>query len=302
MKRAVSISLGSSKRNKAVTVRLLGEEVSIERIGTDGDMEAAALKYKELDGKVDAFGVGGADLGLMVDHKWYRLFSVEKMVRFIKQTPVVDGTGLKNSLETKAAAFVETRLGDYIKNNGGKKVFVMTGADRWGLAHGFVQAGYECTFGDLMFSLGIPLALHTEQQLKSLAAVLMPLAGRLPFDWVYPTGEKQEERKPKYPKLFQWATVVAGDCHYIKRYMPDDMRAKVVVTNTTTSQDVELFRKCGVKTLVTTTPVLEGRSFGTNMMEAALIAVSGKGRALTQPEYQEMLDKLGFKPSLQELN
>ena len=25
-------------------------------------MEAAALKYKELDGKVDAFGVGGADL------------------------------------------------------------------------------------------------------------------------------------------------------------------------------------------------------------------------------------------------
>ena len=61
MKRAVSISIGSSKRNKAVEVTLLGETVSIERIGTDGDMEAAALKYKELDGKVDAFGVGGAD-------------------------------------------------------------------------------------------------------------------------------------------------------------------------------------------------------------------------------------------------
>lgn len=73
MKRAVSISIGSSKRDKAVTVKLLGEEVSIERIGTDGDMEAAARKYQELDGKVDAFGVGGADLGLMVDDKWYRL-------------------------------------------------------------------------------------------------------------------------------------------------------------------------------------------------------------------------------------
>ena len=63
MKRAVSISIGSSRRNKAVEVTLLGEKVSIERIGTDGDMEAAALKYKELDGKVDAFGVGGAELG-----------------------------------------------------------------------------------------------------------------------------------------------------------------------------------------------------------------------------------------------
>ena len=70
MKRAVSISIGSSKRNKAVEVTLLGEKISIERIGTDGDMEAAALKYKELDGTVDAFGVGGADLGVMADGKW----------------------------------------------------------------------------------------------------------------------------------------------------------------------------------------------------------------------------------------
>jgi hypothetical protein len=302
MKRAVSISIGSSKRNKAVTVNLLGEDISIERIGTDGDMEAAALKYKELDGKVDAFGVGGADLGLMVDDKWYRLYSVEKMVRFIKETPVVDGTGLKTTLETKAAAFVEAKLGDYIQKIGGKKVFVMTGADRWGLAHGFKQAGYECTFGDFMFSLGINIPLHTEKQLKSLAGVVMPVAGRLPFAWVYPIGEKQEERKPKYPKWFHWGSVIAGDCHYVKRYMPDDMQGKVIVTNTTTPQDVELFRNCGVKYLVTTTPVLDGRSFGTNMMESALIALSGKKRALTRDEYEEMLTKLGFEPSLQELN
>ena len=301
MKRAVSISIGSSKRNKAVTVKLLGEDVSIERLGTDGDMEAAALKYKELDGVVDAFGVGGADLGVMVDEKWYRLYSVEKMVRFIKKTPVVDGTGLKNTLENKAAAFVEAKLGDYVKQRG-RKVFVMTGVDRWGLGHSFVTAGYETTYGDLMFSLSIPIALHSEGQLKTLASLLMPVAGRLPFEWIYPTGEKQEERKPKYPKYFQWATVVAGDCHYIKRYMPDDMQGKVVVTNTTTPEDVALFKKCGVKYLVTTTPVLEGRSFGTNMMEAALIAISGKGRALISAEYNELLDKLGFEPQLQELN
>jgi len=301
MKRAVSISIGSSKRNKAVEVTLLGEKVSIERIGTDGDMEAAALKYQELDGKVDAFGVGGADLGLLVDDKWYILYSVKPMVRLIKKTPVVDGTGLKTTLESKAGPFVEAKLGDYVKERG-KKVFVMTGADRWGLAHSFVEAGYECTFGDLMFSLGIPIPLHTEKQLKTLAAWLMPIAGRLPFEWVYPTGEKQEERKPKHEEIFHWATVVAGDCHYIKRYMPDDMQGKIVVTNTTTTEDVALFKKTGVKYLVTTTPVLDGRSFGTNMMEAALIAVSGKGRALTREEYNEMLDKLGFEPQLQELN
>ena len=130
----------------------------------------------------------------------------------------------------------------------------------------------------------------------------MPIAGRLPFEWVYPIGEKQEERKPKYPKWFKWATVVTGDCHYIKRYMPDDMQGKVVVTNTTTEADVALLRKCGVKYLVTTTPVLDGRSFGTNMMESALVALSGKKRPLTSEEYEELIQKLHFEPSLQELN
>jgi len=301
MKRAVSVSLGSSKRDKAVEVELLGEIIRIERIGTDGDMEKAAQIYKELDGKVDAFGVGGADLGLMVDDKWYTLHSVKPMVRFIEKTPVVDGTGLKITLECKIASFLETKIPEYIKERG-KTVFVMTGADRWGLTKSFLDAGYECTFGDLMFSLGIPIAVHTEKQIKTLAALLMPIAGRLPFAWVYPTGEKQNERKPKHTNIFQWATVIAGDCHYIKRYMPDDMRGKIVVTNTTTPADIKLFRQTGVKYLVTATPVLDGRSFGTNMMEAALIAVAGEGRILTHDELSELLDQLDFKPQLQELN
>ena len=301
MKRAVSISIGSSKRNKAVEVTLLGEKVSIERIGTDGDMEAAALKYKELDGKVDAFGVGGADLGAIIDGKWYTLHSVTPMVRYVKKTPLVDGGGLKNTLENKAPAFLDQKIGEYI-NSRGRKVLVTLGADRWGLAQAFASAGYETIFGDLMFGLDIPIAIHKISQLKTVAAILMPIASRLPFEWIYPTGEKQEKRTPKWGKYYAWATVIAGDCNYIRRYMPDDMQGKVIVTNTTTVEDVELFRKCGVKYLVTTTPVIDGRSFGTNMMEAALVAVSGKGRPLTWPELSEMLDKVGFEPQLQELN
>ena len=301
MKRAVSISIGSSKRNKAVEVTLLGEKVSIERIGTDGDMEAAALKYKELDGKVDAFGVGGADLGVLVDGKWFPLYSVQPMVRFVKKTPVVDGSGLKNTLENKAPPFLDKKIGDYI-NSRGRKVLITVGADRWGLSKSFAETGYETIFGDLMFGLDIPIAIHKLSQLKTFAALLMPIAGRLPFEWIYPTGEKQEKRTPKWGKYYAWATVIAGDCHYIKRFIPDDLTGKVIVTNTTTPEDVETFRKAAVKYLVTTTPVLDGRSFGTNMMEAALVAVSGKGRPLTWPELNEMLDQLGFEPQLQELN
>jgi hypothetical protein len=301
MKRAVSISIGSSKRNKAVEVTLLGENVSIERIGTDGDMEAAALKFKELDGTVDAFGVGGADLGALADGKWYPFYSVKPMVRFVNKTPLVDGGGLKNTLENKAPAFLDKKIADYI-NSRGRKVLVTVGVDRWGLSKAFAEAGYETVFGDLMFGLDIPIAIYKISQLKILAALLMPIAGRLPFAWIYPTGEKQEKRTPKWGKYYAWATVIAGDCHYIKRFMPDDLKGKVIVTNTTTPEDVAEFKKAGVKYLITTTPVMDGRSFGTNMMEAALVAISGKGRPLTWPELTELLDKLGFEPQMQELN
>jgi hypothetical protein len=301
MKRAVSISIGSSKRNKAVEVNLLGEMVSIERIGTDGDMEKAAHLYAELDGKVDAFGVGGADLGLQVDDRWYPLYSVRPMVRFVRHTPLVDGAGLKNTLENKLGALIDSRLGGYIQSRG-KKAFVVSGADRWGMSTSFIDAGYECLFGDLMFGLGLPVPIRSAQGLKRLAALLLPVIGRLPFKWLYPTGEKQEMRIPKWEKYYGWATVIAGDCHYIKRHMPDQMAGKIIATNTTTPADVDLFCRTGVKYLVTSTPVLEGRSFGTNMMEAALIAVSGKGRKLTYSELDDLLDRLGFEPQLQELN
>jgi hypothetical protein len=298
VKRAVSISIGSSKRDKAVEVQLLGETVRIERIGTDGDMEKAAQLYRELDGKVDAFGVGGADLGVLIDRKWYPLFSVRPMVRFVQRTPLVDGAGLKNTLEVRLAPFLERHIGPSIQP---RRALVTSGADRWGMAMSFLDAGYECVFGDMMFALGIPLPIRSKRGLKILGALIMPIAGRLPFEWIYPTGEKQEVRTPKYGEYYAWGKVIAGDAHFIKRYMPDRLDDKIIVTNTTTTEDVALFRQSGARYLITSTPILDGRSFGTNMMEAALVAASGKGRPLTHAELSELLERLHMEPQLTDL-
>ena len=299
MKRAVSISIGSSKRNKAVEVELLGEKVSIERIGTDGSMEKAAELYREMDGKVDAFGIGGTDLGLRVGDKYYPLYSMQSMVRYVRQTPLVDGAGLRHTLEIQIAQFIEAEIGAYIRE---KRVLITAGVDRWDMAMSFTNAGYQCIFGDLMFALGIPVALRSIRAVKTLAGMMMPVVGRLPFKWIYPTGDKQDKRTPKYEHYYQWATVLAGDCHYVKSHMPYRLEGKVVATNTTTPEDVEQFRQSGIKYLVTSTPVIDGRSFGTNMMEAALIAVAGKGRKLTEEELKHMLEQLDFHPQLQQLN
>jgi DNA-directed RNA polymerase subunit H (RpoH/RPB5) len=47
---------------------------------------------------------------------------------------------------------------------------------------------------------------------------------------------------------------------------------------------------------------MDGRSFGANMLEAALVAVSGKGRVLKNEELKELLDELSIESQIQELN
>ena len=298
-KHAVSVSLGSSARDKRVEIDLLGERVIIERIGTDGDAGRAMELYHELDGTIDAFGVGGIDLWVGTDRRRYPLRAAHKLVAGVHKTPMVDGGGLKHTLEHQAAGHLEAKLGADIQP---KRAMNTVGLDRYGMCLGLVEAGYDVVFCDLMFALGIPIPIRSLRQLDRVARVLAPLASRLPIQMIYPTGDMQHENVPKFGRWFDWATVVAGDCLYIRRHMPARLDGKVVLTNTTTEADVEAFRQAGVYALATTTPRLDGRSFGTNMMEAALVAVAGKGRPLERPELEAMIAELKLEPHIDVLN
>jgi len=298
MKRAVSVSLGSPSRDKKVVTNLLGEEVLIERIGTDGDEEKAYQLFCELDGKVDAFGVGGIDLYIHALKRDYPLYAGLKLVRDVKTTPVVDGGGLKATLEARVIQDVEKQLGDIIQP---KTAFLVAGMTRSGMTNSFLDAGYKCTFGDLMFGLGIPIPIYSVPVVNIVAAILLPIVGRLPIEMLYPTGEKQLEVVPKYIKHYLENSVIAGDWIYIQQHCPDDISGKMIVTNTTTPDDVTFLKERGAKYLVTTTPVLDGRSFGTNMFEAALVAAAGKNRVLTTAELDQIIDQLDLKAQIQDL-
>jgi hypothetical protein len=255
--------------------------------------------FREMDGKVDAFGVGGIDLGVHTPWKFYPLHAALKLVQDVKQTPYVDGSGLKETLEARVMQWVEKKIGGEIQP---KTAFLVAGITRYGMTESFINAGYQCVFGDLMFGLDIPIAIHSMKALDRTARILMPIVGRMPLSMLYPTGEKQEKVTPKFEKFYQGNTVTGGDFLYVKQHMPEDMRGKIIVTNTTTPADVEFLKQRGVKYLVTTTINLEGRSFGANMMEAALIALAGKGRVLTTDELNALIDQLGLEPQMQKLN
>ena len=299
MKHVVSISLGSSSRDKQVEFKLGETPMLLERIGCDGDEKKARAMFKDMDGKVDAFGVGGVELYIRVVDKLYPLRSGLNLVKDVKQTPCLDGRGVKYTLERNVFQMVESQLPASISP---RKAMMPLAADRYGMAESLDRAGFELVFCDLMFGLGLPIPVRGLGQLRAFAAALMPVIGLMPISMLYPTGQNQEEIIPKYEKWFNFGPVIAGDFQYIHRHLPSDLSGKIIITNTTTQADVDLLRERGLAYLVTSTPRLDGRSFGSNVIEAALTAYAGKDRPLSDAELTALIQELDLKPSVQCLN
>ena len=97
----VSVSLGSSSRDVDQTVELLGAQVRIQRRGVDGDVDAARRLVAELDGTVDAFGLGGIDLYIQWSGRRYHFRDARRIASAAVKTPIVCGAGLKDSLERR---------------------------------------------------------------------------------------------------------------------------------------------------------------------------------------------------------
>ncbi len=298
MKRAVSVSLGSHTRDKQVVVTLKGEPISVERIGTDGDAQKARRLFTELDGVVDALGVGGVDLYLRLGEREYPLHAALKLVQDVHQTPVVDGRGLKHTLERRVFELAAPALGGRPHF---RRAFVPVAIDRLGLAQAVAEVADEVVMGDLMIALGIPIPVRGIPAFRKLARVLLPIVSHFPMSLLF-YGSSGEKHDPKYQRYFTDSDLIAGDFLFMRKYLPADLTGKTVVTNTTTEENIEFLRVRNVRRVITSTPRYEGRSFGTNLMEATLTAYAGKGRPLTGAELNGLIDELDLRPSVELLN
>jgi len=301
MKRVVSVSLGSSSRDHRATVTLMGEEFDISRVGTDGKLDAAIAMVRELDGNVDAIGLGGIDVYLYAGRHRYALRDGLRLLEAAKTTPIVDGSGLKNTLEREAVRFMQDELGVDLR---GKSVLMVSALDRFGMAQALVDAGADVLFGDFIFALDKDMPVRELHEFEQLAEKYVPDACKLPFQFFYPTGKKQDKPpEPKYPQYYERADIIAGDFHFMRQFMPDRLDGKVVLTNTVTERDVAELAARGVSMLITTTPEIGGRSFGTNVLEAALVALLGKRWSDVLPEdYERLLEELHLRPRVVRLN
>jgi hypothetical protein len=211
----------------------------------------------------------------------------------------VDGGGLKHTQEREALYALQR---DGVVDFKNSTTLLVSAVDRFGMAQALVEQGGRVLFGDILFALGLPIPLRTYAQVKSVGKIALPIFTRLPFKWVYPTGEKQEQRSPKFGQFFDESDVICGDWHYIRRYAPDKMPGKTILTQTLRTADLDWLASTGAARAITTTPVIGGETFATNVMEGVVVALLGRRPSEVSPkDYMDILAKLDWKPNVIDL-
>jgi hypothetical protein len=296
MKRVVSVSLGSSSGDVQVETEFLGTRFQLVREGTNGSVERAIERIRALDGQVDAIGLGGTDLYLVAGGRRYVIRQSARMAAAARVTPVVDGSGVKHTLERETIRWLQ-KSGTL--DFRGRRVLMVAAVDRFGVAETLVEAGADVLFGDLVYGLGINLPVRGLANLRRLARLILPVICRLPIQWIYPTGKQQDSRVVRAPQYYHWAEVIAGDGHIIRRFLPDRMKGQTIITQTVRQHHLDLYRRCGISRVITTTPDFGGQSLATNVIEGVLVTLlRDRGMDPSPEACLSLLKELGWQPGL----
>jgi predicted amino acid dehydrogenase len=303
MKRIVSISLGASARDYRFTTTILGQHIEIQRIGTDGDTARATALVRAYDGAVDAIGLGGLTPVFRVGAARYPHQEALHIAAQARRTPVVDGGVLKGTLERWAVAQAYKADSSLFRY---QRILLTSGIERYQLAAALAQYESELRCADPWVHSGLsflPLPRSLEQ-LELYAATTLPILALLPYRLIHPVARGREERDERAVKLFQWATVVAGDFAFIRRFAPQDLSGKTIVTDDPTPAEIEDLRARGVTTLITMTPPLtaEHPFVATDVLEAIVTAITEANRQPGEAEVLDFISAAHWNPTIQHLN
>lgn len=308
-RRIALLSLGTSQRNQTFETIVLGQRFVLERIGTDGDRNRLLSLIQELDGQVAAIGLEDIDAFYLAGNRVYTHRDAIRFVEAARKTPVVDGFGLKHTLERWAVTFVHNSAPDLLD---GKRAFVLNGVDRYGIAQVLQEFTRQVVYGDLLFTTKLDLPLRSLKALETYTRLMFPLVCNLPLDLLHPTGSRSATRRPRHARWFSWADIIVGDFSQIRRYAPSDLSGKTILTNTLSVEEEADLKARGAMMVVTTTPDMGGYSLGTHALEAIFVALLQDQGYIWDPrkaarrdfrdEYLNLILESGIEPRMLELN
>ena len=293
----------TNQEHRQETIEFLGETITIERIGSEGDPEKVQELISQFDGKVDAIALEGMPAILELGSARRPHSKGAVLAKAATHTPVVDGHGVRSGLE-RWGVILANRAQPGIFSY--KRILMFPGLNHTGLAHALGRNGSELRYGDPIMFFNLPAlpGVGAKYTLEQAAPTTLDQLKDAPFRRLQPSPGEPHARRTT--QIFDWAEVIAGDIGAILRYAPKTLKRKTVVVENASPQQIEELRERGVSIVVTLMPSLSKNDalgcWSAATLEAVLASLrTKKDSPLDENTYLDLLAEIQWTPSIQYL-
>lgn len=295
MKKVVTVTLGSSKKDFEFTTEFLGQTYTVRRMGTDRDTGKAWELMRRQQAHADAIG-----LGEISDHYNVGLRSLinketKRLVNVVTRVPVTTGATLRRLLQVRAVRYVQKEIGHYFNNN---LVLFLSGMRNYDMAVAMSDYTKNLSFADALFQTGTPTMLTSLEQLELYAkGSNLVLSGK-------PGGMLEASLSDFKIKRAAAAVakshVIVGTFPEIKSVgNPSNLEGKTIITSAVDDERLAFFTECKVNLVVDVSPKIFEKVVGINTIEAMILASLDKApEEISDDDFAEILDELDLKPRL----
>jgi predicted amino acid dehydrogenase len=298
MKTAIGISLGAGAQDFAFSMRFLGQNLKVRRVGANGSTEKAARLLEHWATRADAIGLGVVKDSYTVGSRRYVEEDSAAMKGAVTRVPVTTGGRLSDILQEWALRHVQIKLGNYFNNS---KVLFFSGRTNFKLALAMSEYTQNIEFADLLLQLGVP------KMLTSLEALELYTAGaHYVRDWtpnrLIPEGLMASAPVRKWTEFMlrqalRDATVIVAPVHELDVFGAEELRDKTIVTSTVNERRIAQFKRKGVATVIDGAPILSGHVLDPSLLDAMIVAATEKAPdAILEDDYLAIITDLKLEP------
>lgn len=295
MKKVVTVTLGSSKKDFEFKTDFLGQAFSVRRFGADKDSTRAWEMMRRQQANADAIALSD-----MPDHYHVGLRTVinkksQHLMQVVTRVPVTTGASLRRLLQVRAVRHVQKELGNYFNNN---LVLFLSGMRNYDMAVALSDYTRNLSFADPVFHAASPVLLSSLDQLELFAKGKELLPEGIPGDFLKSVLGTLKNKI--VANAVAKSHVIVGTFREIQAVASGgNLEGKTLITSAVDDEALAFFAKQKVNLAVDVTPKLFDQVVGISTITAMILAATGKAESeLTDHDFEEILHELDIKPRL----
>lgn len=298
MKKVVCISLGASDQDFEFVAPFMGQQISVQRLGTDASTARAVKLLKYWDKHASVLGLGVVKDSYSVGARRYIDKDSARLTSVVKRIPVTTGGRLNDILQEWALRHVQNKLGHYFNN---ARVFFFSGMSNYKLALCMMEYTQNLQFADPLLQFGVPKLLNSLDDLELYASGAHYAADL--SDWALPRVMSSAPLKAwthyLLRRAMQDASVIVAPVHALDDFSLEELAGKTLITSSVNEERLARFKDKGVHLVIDGAPHMFGHVLGPHMLDAMIIAASGKDpQELLEDDYLEIIMDLQLAPRL----